>query len=75
MDATFSNSGSRKTSDLHRLLLNLSDKINFKRSDKHVALRNLSTYYTWTNIKKLEKNNKFETSAPTCHDKFELPEG
>ena len=55
MDATCSNSGSRKTSDLHRLLLNLSDKINFKRSEKHVALTNLSTYYTWTNIKKLGK--------------------
>ena len=35
-----------KTSDPHRLLLNLSDKINLKRSDKHVALSNLSIYYT-----------------------------
>ena len=31
------NSGNRKTSDSHRLLLNLSDKINLKRSDKYVA--------------------------------------
>ena len=30
-----------KTSDHHRLLLNLSDKINLKTSDKHVALSNL----------------------------------
>ena len=34
-----------KTSDPHRLLLNLSDKINLK-SDKNVALSNLSIYYT-----------------------------
>ena len=34
-----------KTSDPHRLLLNLSDKINLK-SDKYVALSNLSIYYT-----------------------------
>ena len=33
-----------KTSDLHRLLLNLLDKINLKRSDKYVALSNLSIY-------------------------------
>ena len=33
-------------SDLHRLLLNLLDKINVKRSDKYVALSNLSIYYT-----------------------------
>ena len=35
-----------KTSDPHRLLLNLSDKINLKRSDKYVALSYLSIYYT-----------------------------
>ena len=30
-----------KTSDTHRLLLNLTDKINLKRSDKYVTLSNL----------------------------------
>ena len=40
-----------KRSDPHRLLLNLADKINLKRSDKYVALSNLSMYYTWKNIK------------------------
>ena len=44
-----------KKSDPHRLLLNLSDKINLKRSDKYVALSNLSIYYTWKNIKKSYK--------------------
>ena len=33
-----------KTSDTHRVLLNLSDKINLKRSDKHVVLSNLSVF-------------------------------
>ena len=32
------NSENNKTSDTHRLLLNLSDKINWKRRDKYVAL-------------------------------------
>ena len=32
------NSKSNKTSDSHRLLLNLSDQTNLKRSDKDVAL-------------------------------------
>ena len=31
------NSGNSKTTDPHRLLINLSDKINLKRSDKYVA--------------------------------------
>ena len=30
---------------------NVTDKINLKRSDKYVALSNLSIYYTWKNKK------------------------
>ena len=41
MDTIFINSANSKTSNPHRLLLNLSDKINLKRSDKYVALSNL----------------------------------
>ena len=41
-----------KTSNPHRLLLNLSDKKDLKRSDKCVALSTLSIYYTWKKIKK-----------------------
>ena len=51
MNAIFMNSENRKTSDTHRLLLNLLDKINLKRIDKHIALSNLSIYYIWKNIK------------------------
>ena len=47
MDTIFMNSKNSKTSDPHRLLLNLSDKINLKRSDKYVAISNLTMYYTW----------------------------
>ena len=36
------NFGNSKTSNPQRVLLNLSDKINLKKSDKHVALSNLT---------------------------------
>ena len=52
------NSEKSKTSNPERILLNLSNKINLKRSDKYVALSNLSIYYTWENIKKLYKSNE-----------------
>ena len=42
INAIFVNSKNSETSDSHRLLLNLSDKINLKRSDKYVVLSNLS---------------------------------
>ena len=37
MNTIFLNSANSKTSDPNRLLLNLLDKINLKRSDKHLA--------------------------------------
>ena len=42
MDTIFVNSKNSKTSNLHRPLLNLPDKINLKRSAKYVALSNLN---------------------------------
>ena len=47
------NSKNSKRCDPHRLLLNLTEKINLNRSDKYVALINRSIYYTWKNIKKV----------------------
>ena len=38
MDIIFMNSKNSKTSDPHRLLFSLTDKMNLKRSDKYVAL-------------------------------------
>ena len=42
MNTIFMNSKNSKTSNSHRLFLNLTDKINLKRSDRYVALSNLS---------------------------------
>ena len=75
MNTIFMNSGNNKTFDPCRLLLNLSDKINLKRSDKYVASSNLSISCTWKSIKKLYKNKKFKTSVPTKNEVFELPDG
>ena len=55
-----------KTTEPYRLLINLSDKINLKRSDKYVAL----SYQ----IKRSCKSNKFQISEPTWSQNFELPE-
>ena len=67
------NSENSKTSDPYRLLLNLTEKIDLRRKDQYIALSNLSIYYTWKNIKKSYKNNKFKISAPAQNEQFELP--
>ena len=69
------NTENRKTNERHKFLLNLSQRLDLKSSDKHVALQNLSIYYTWKNIRKQYKNNKLKIKAPTWNDKFKLPDG
>ena len=54
---------------------NLTHKIDLRQKDKYIAISNLSIYYTWKNIKKSNKNNKFKVSAPTWNGEFELPDG
>ena len=46
------NSKNIETPDPHRLLLNLTDKIE---RDKYVVLSNLSIYYIWSNSYKKHK--------------------
>ena len=75
MVTIFMNSENSKTSDSHRLLLNFLNEINLNRSDKYVALSNLSIYYTYKNIKESYKNNEFKISFPTWTEEFELPDG
>ena len=76
MNTIFINSENSKTFQPHVLLLKLTDKLScLRRGEKIIALLNLSIYYTWKNIKRSYNNNKFEISAPTWNDKFELPDG
>ena len=69
------NSKNSKTYDPHGLLLSLKYKIDLRRKDKYIALSNLSIYYTWKNIEKPYKNNRFKISAPRLNEEFELPDG
>ena len=64
------NSGDSTTTKSFRLLVNLSDKKNLKRSYKYVASSNISMYYTQKNIENFKKN-PFELSTPTWKEKFE----
>ena len=44
MNTTFMNSRYSKTFNSHRLLINLTDKIDLKREYKYITLSNLSIY-------------------------------
>ena len=75
MDTIFINSENSKTPKPHVLTLKLTNILDLRLGEKVIALSNLSIYYTWKNRKSLYNNNKFEISAPTWNNKFELPNG
>ena len=56
MDTIFMNSKNSGTPNPRRLLLNLTDKINFNKRDKYVASSNLSV----EKHKKAIQSNKFK---------------
>ena len=64
------NTEKRKTSDPHKFVFNLSQRLDLRSSDKNVALQNLSYCSTWKNIRKQYKNNKVKTIASTWNDEF-----
>ena len=69
------NTENSKTNVPQKFVLNQSQRLDLISLDKHVALQNLSIYYTWKSIRKQYKNNKLKIIAPTWNDEFELPDG
>ena len=68
------NSGNSKTSDPHRPLRNLSDKINLKTSNRCCFIKPWHLLHM-EKYKKVIKNNKFKVSSRTWKEEFELSDG
>ena len=51
------------------------ETLDLRNPNKNMALRSLSIYYTWKNVKSTYNNNKFKISAPTWNDTFDLLDG
>ena len=52
MDTIFMTTKNSATSDKHRFQLNFKSKMNLKLPHRHIAMANLSIYYTWKNVTK-----------------------
>ena len=61
-----------KKNESHTFVLNLSERLNLRSSNKLVTFQNLSIYYQWKNIRKIYKNNNFKIIAPAWNDGFKL---
>ena len=64
METVFINTENSKTSDPHKFVLSLPQRLYLKSSDKYVVLQNLSIHYTWKNIRQQCINNKPKIIAP-----------
>ena len=60
METIFINTENSTINGPHKFVLNLSERLDLRSSNKHVALQNLSIYYTWKNIRKQYKNYKLK---------------
>ena len=69
------NSEKNKASKPHILILKLTDKLYLRRGEKILLYQILVFTIHEKNIKSSYKSNKFEVSAPTWNDEFELPDG
>ena len=65
METFFMNSKNSKTNEPNRFKYDLIDKLDLKNPNKNMASNMVSIY----------KNNKFEISAPTWNETFDLPDG
>ena len=65
MEAIFMNTENSKTNEPQKFILNMSQKLDLRSSNKHVTLQNLSICYTWKSIRKQYKNNKLKIIDPT----------
>ena len=51
METIFMITENCKTNEPYKFVLSLSQRLNTRRLNKHVALQNLSIYYAWKNIR------------------------
>ena len=64
-----------KTSEPHRFKLNLTEKHNLKDPKKNMVLTNLVFITLGKTYRSNCNNNKFEISATTWNDEFDLTDG
>ena len=52
METIFTKMDSSKINEPHKFVLNLSQILDLRSSDEHIAIQNVSIYCTWKNIRK-----------------------
>ena len=75
MKTIFMSTEHSETNEPYKFVLKLSQRLDLRNSNKHVAFEDLSIFHTWRSLRKQYKNNKLEIIAPTWNEVLELPHG
>ena len=63
METIFVNTQNHKTHEPQKFVLSLLQRLDLRVTNKHAALKNLSIYYMWKNIRQQYKNNKLKITV------------
>ena len=55
--------GEQQNKSSHKFVLNVSQRIDLRSSNKHVAVQNLSIYNTWKNIRQQDKKKTTQNNS------------
>ena len=75
MEAIFMNTEKSKTNEPHKFVLNFSQTLDLRSSDKSLLFKIYLFISRVKNIRKQYTNNKLKMIAPTWKDEYELPNG
>ena len=75
METIFMNTEKSKTNEPHKFVLNFSQVLDLRSSDKSLLFKIYLFISRVKNIRKQYTNNKLKMIAPTWNDEFELPNG
>ena len=69
------NKENSKAHEPHKFVPNFSQRLDLRSSNEHVSIQNLSTSYTWKDIRQQYKSKNLKVTSKMWNDEFELPDG
>ena len=75
METIFINIENSKLNNPFKYVLNLSQGLDFRGTNKKVAPQNRFTYKYWKNTRQEQKNNELKIISPKRNGETELPDG
>ena len=71
METIFMYTENSRTTESHKFVFSLPQRLDLRSSNKDVASQSLCIYYSWKNKRQQYNTNKLKIIAPTWNDEFD----